>query len=689
MTKVLLSNINSVWGVIVNPQSSNTYRHILSFKDEDTKKQFISNELFNGENFEDKIKNQHEIGFVHLTASTAEFSVSPKDYQNETIDSLLNKDFAIVLEEGEYKYYTLQGVRKGQTIYYTAELDIFFTYDITTMFNDKQTRIKRAMSDRYKHDQNGKIVPVTLETDINPDYDNPIFSPENFDDKVNNAIVPVESPKPLKIDLTNKVKDENDTVITDNTLLDKISNYLNTSQFTIVNIGKQFSRIGSHKLPYGIFVAPSSNAPVDSNFKVDYEFVTPNGRPEKWSSFQQSFLEDPNIVPNTYTVSWKNILTDYISQTDGSTKYVELTYNSNTDKIKMIIHTTDLNQSNERNLLFNKGWIVRADGILHLTSVNSFIEEENIISNNQLKLQHIFNNSTILLNPIAKRKNDLKLSFSPYSEIQLKTSGQYNFKFEPQYIKTKELKVKTKFGFQSEINSHTITFEDYKNIFTANYNSENNIFMEHTNYSLPTDINAWAQYINNNKSSQNAGWVNTGVKAGLGILGVLASPFTGGASLGITALAGVSLATQAGTEINSKLAQIEDKKREPDQIVKSASTFFIDDIEKGFFPKTTQYELSPIIKSEINDYFHMYGYNFNNRIFNINDYIKNRYRFNYIEANETFENIKLQASAEIKQLINDSLADGVTIWHVRDLNTFKGIKAYDYENFEISLKGIV
>jgi hypothetical protein len=89
----------------------------------------------------------------------ATFRVDIDDYPNETIYSLLNKDFAIVKDNGLFYYYSLNGsVKNNKIIEYEAELDIFFQYDIKTIFNNTKAEVEQAHYDRYFINSNNEYI---------------------------------------------------------------------------------------------------------------------------------------------------------------------------------------------------------------------------------------------------------------------------------------------------------------------------------------------------------------------------------------------------------------------------------------------------------------------------------------------------------------------------------------------------
>lgn len=135
MSKGILTKNNSSWGIIVNQVAANEFRHSISFPDENLKDIFIAKFLFGDENFNWKaeIEKQPEFAFIRNSAQSGVFTIRVSDYPNENIDSLLNKDTAMVLtENGEYLTFALSGATYDgkRNITYVADLDIPFSYNI-------------------------------------------------------------------------------------------------------------------------------------------------------------------------------------------------------------------------------------------------------------------------------------------------------------------------------------------------------------------------------------------------------------------------------------------------------------------------------------------------------------------------------------------------------------------------------
>ena len=89
-------------------------------------------------------------------------------------------------------------------------------------------------------------------------------------------------------------------------------------------------------------------------------------------------------------------------------------------------------------------------------------------------------------------------------------------------------------------------------------------------------------------------------------------------------------------------------------------------------------------KQLLADYFAYNGYKIE-KFVNFKTYRNNRYRWNYVKAQGMFATISLKLSAKQKQIIDEAIANGITFWHYRDKNMWKGIMAYGYENWEMQL----
>lgn len=720
MTKALLTNLNTVWGVIINPQSSNTYRHILSFKDETTKKAFINRELFGGKDYEQELDKQPEIGFTQVTAVTAVFSVNKKDYPNESYDSLLNKDFAIIKEEGKTKFYTLQGTRKGQTVEYQADLDIFFTYDIRKMFTG-QTQIKQAMLDRYKY-ENFKLKYAFMKDNDTVDYTHPIFNNEEFDNISPDSLVQKGDTMYLGYDYKPHMQSFISNDVLSDDIKRKANDFLNKLVWNTMAIGNTDQPKGDdfngNKVPY--YVITWANHPDNGYSKVPeisvdfYKETYPtNDNTLKISASTENqtiykLLKTPNVLKSTRQMSLVNPLIEnhlfYIDNGTPKGKVIVHHGAGDISKIELVVEhmKTNYNKTevfgrggvriatvnvggdlNEHYLTISRHGRMWADDLGDILYSGYRIVDKPDYNPLELKLT-----KKDLIDPIAywNPETEVKAKFAPYQMLQIKGVTNNTFNYEPQYLISKyQLQWDLLNSYELSLSKVLIYSRNYKNIYKKPSSVENRFFIDVGAYNMPTTSTELDEFNARHKEQYSSGMLSKGLKAGLGAAGLMAGVLTGGIGAMPFLAMSSSLAVNSAMEIKGQMAQKEDLKNAPPHVNNASTSWMFDSYIKDYRYKVTLYGLEPNEDLLIKQHFYKYGYNLKDRVDDINKYLDSRERFNYIQAKGVFENIYLQASGEIKQIINDTLESGLTIWHVRDAYAFKGVKNYRYPNPERSL----
>jgi len=195
--KVIIPKINSVWGVFKNLDKSKTYRHILSFDNEIEKINFIGEYLFNKLHFDYREAIDDEAfsnnTFKKINSNEAQIHININQLNKNPLDlhfthyDILNSNFLISMQktsEGpEYKFWSIAKVKSlGDGVNYLAslELDVFFTYDIKDMIDDKPLIVDNAHCDRFKMiNVEGKIKYVP-----NFDLKSPNTTNEKFDESI-------------------------------------------------------------------------------------------------------------------------------------------------------------------------------------------------------------------------------------------------------------------------------------------------------------------------------------------------------------------------------------------------------------------------------------------------------------------------------------------------------------------------
>jgi hypothetical protein len=324
MTKILLTNKNSEWGIIVNPVANNTYRHILDFDSEDTKDRFINTQLFpNIPNFDYKveIEKTKPISRIVIDSVKAIFRVDIDDYPNETIHSLLNKDFAIVKDSGVFYYYSLSGKTKNTKIVeYEAELDIFFQYDIKTIFNNTKAEVESAHYDRYRKEADGKIVADINISSLNSSTENNAMNEGQIPVKATDiqwdfaSIIDIQT-KDIE-DFKIFIKDLNFNVFYSSFTTDSTGQrkYLfGASPLVMIPKDSKFQAVNKlqrYVVSYAVLMTPSIAFKLIDSATPD--FATLSQITSITSDEDRTFLENPLLIKNTGTITSSMDLFNYL-----------------------------------------------------------------------------------------------------------------------------------------------------------------------------------------------------------------------------------------------------------------------------------------------------------------------------------------------------------------------------------------
>lgn len=272
---------------------------------------------------------------------------------------------------------------------------------------------------------------------------------------------------------------------------------------------------------------------------------------------------------------------------------------------------------------------------------------------------------TISQNNLKNIQFETKLFTHPYYFYSVN-----DYRTEPLIIKnehlsqTSSIKINQSCGVQQKSKVWVENYLDDEN--GKEYNTINNGIDE-----MPLQTNAYTQYMSQNKAS-----ATTGVAVSLGASIIQAG--IGVATGGIGAVVGIGSALSIGQQIASEMTKRQDLKDTPDSIRKQGNNIEFDIVDNNIHQKITTKETTKMTK--LYNYFFHYGYKANT--FKKPDY-RSRYYFNYLKTIGV--NIKSNIDSiyvnELKSMFNN----GVTIWHYRDSNTWKGTNNYDYENAEMNL----
>lgn len=264
-------------------------------------------------------------------------------------------------------------------------------------------------------------------------------------------------------------------------------------------------------------------------------------------------------------------------------------------------------------------------------------------------------------------EKETKLHTFPFEYIQLSNYQSQPFKLRIENLPdTCNVKLRQNIDI---IPKSKIWVEDYNNESDGKDNSAINSTLEEV--TLWND--AYENYISQHRASATTG-VALNVATGVAMLGL------GIATGGVGLVAGIGGAIGIGSKIANEVIQREDLKQAPDNVSKLGNNLTFDIIDDNIKYILRHYRIKEQFRQTIFKYFSTFGYKSNT--FEIPD-IRSRYYFNYIKTigANLVSNISNDAIQKLKEIFDN----GVTIWHFRDADTFKGIFNYEYENLEMTI----
>lgn len=277
-------------------------------------------------------------------------------------------------------------------------------------------------------------------------------------------------------------------------------------------------------------------------------------------------------------------------------------------------------------------------------------------------------NATI--NDLKNIEYESKLYTSPYYYYKL----IYQDNEQPIYNEflTNDKNINLKGKLSSNGATKLKIYADEYNNDTGNYLQPNEYLNLVVDNELPLRTDAYAQYLRNNSVSARAGVLTN-------ITSNIAGGIIGYASTG-SVLPLISAGISSAQNIASDLIKKQDLKQTPDTIKNIGFDVTYWFADNQIFPRFECYGIQEQFKQKIFNYFYRYGYQ-------CNDFkkpnVRSRYYFNYIKT--IGANIKTNIDADYRTEIEDIFNKGVTIWHYRTNDTFKGVNNYDYENVEMNL----
>lgn len=305
------------------------------------------------------------------------------------------------------------------------------------------------------------------------------------------------------------------------------------------------------------------------------------------------------------------------------------------------------------------GWM------LQISEFNS--ETENIDIHSFQKNQYVPQVLQFSIDAPVDIEKETKLHTFPYEYLQLS-----NYQTNPLQLKIENLPDVCNIKFRQNVD-----IIPKSKIWVENYNTDpdgkETSLINQTLEEVTLWNDAYQNYISQHRASATTG-VALNVASGIGMLAL------GIATGGIGLVAGVGGAVGVGSQIANELIQREDLKQTPDNIQKLGNNLTFDILDDNLKYLLRHFRIKEQFRQEIFKYFSTYGYKSNS--FEIPD-TRSRYYFNYIKTIGV--NIISNFSNNSIQKIKDIFDNGVTIWHYRNGNTFKGLFNYEYENLEMTI----
>lgn len=267
-----------------------------------------------------------------------------------------------------------------------------------------------------------------------------------------------------------------------------------------------------------------------------------------------------------------------------------------------------------------------------------------------------------------------KLKCYPFRKLQMTCGGQTS-DLHPEYCDEEynstnfarfHFDVVSTFGLNGKL-----YLRPNKYASRINYNK---MLTSATSFDMNLRTDKWQEYQLNNKASMNGG-IATALTGGVLSLGLGA--LTGGIGWAVAGSSAIGM----GSQIANEFMKRQDIKSQPDDIRQGTSDIAGMEISRNII-RLEQQKIMDEYLNQVFQYFTHFGYRAS--IFKKPN-TRSRYYFNYIKT----IGVKIQSGIdrrwedELREIYNR----GVTIWHFRNADTFKGVNNYEYENVEMALIG--
>lgn len=671
MSKILLPLKNSTWGVIVHQVGADEYEHVLSFQDDVVKKDFISQELFGFDGFDyvEAINKMRNRSFVKLDELSGHLTIDLDDINtsitlengttyelNYTMNDLLAIDCLFVLEDDKVNLYAVASATKtseqnNQSITFELSLDVMFN-SIDELEIEGNVWCERAMVDRVKS-VDTDTVEFNFDNDLNNKYE-----------QVEEKVIPVKYSS-IKYSEDNEYSlyqflDENG--VHDEELKQEV---LKTN-WVYMYLATQRTETDESNPAHPNYVLRNGGVGTGPSGAVNV-FVAPVG----YEKFILGYDGTSTLYANTHDLTEfakSYIGTDVKYYSSSQLPPFKMTFKRNGSFIE--IRDTDSALSPIGFDFYDTE--IDKDLYINVFNIETVQSDDDLLTINNIVNSEFNKTEFVSFNHKYYPDHEIKLITSHTKFGIFARTGNREFRIGD-IGNHAILDIAPPLNMWNYGISIRLLNEELKGDSTSrnllNHDTGIDIYQ---NNELPRTTSEWLEYQAEKSVSGSAGFITD---IGKVAAGVLLAPETGGLSAGL-AVGGVA-------DIAGKIFERKDMKNAPDKV--SGISELIST------PEGIEYDYDLAIRELIHndkqyiiDYYRMLG-NRIDELVDLNEYLKNRYHWNYIKTHNIFSLIKNRYSASRKQVINDAFRVGFTIWHVRDLTSFKGIGNYEYENSEISL----
>lgn len=310
-------------------------------------------------------------------------------------------------------------------------------------------------------------------------------------------------------------------------------------------------------------------------------------------------------------------------------------------------------------------------GIFKLNNVKEFDKD----FNTQI-VKYFKDLSTLSIDNLKNINNEPKLLTNQFCRFEIEQGKVKQVLSIPQF-NSDGYTMRTSYSIRQSQALMPSNYANSENFADARFKNGQDYALEidNSDIEMPLRTDAWLSYLSQNKNS-----LVTGMKTqALQTLGGIVQGVAGG-SFGVAQ--GIGSVVGAFSQVANNIAQIKDLKETPDTVSKPNIDYINNFINKDLFYIETLYKLPYDIENRVFNYLYTYGYSV--KKFGTPD-LRSRYYFNFIKTISS--NIISELDDSFINKIAQIYDKGITIWHYRNANKWKGILNYEYENLEMSIVG--